>query len=1085
MSMELPSEVIIAYFSPYTSQREKQEAQNTLETYLEESYNDWQNIMMLMKDLTLDSLQNLGSDIMEVIKLQWPLQALSYIVEKKFDKIADPQAFYSNLFDLYQAKCDIIQQNSLFFGKFVLVFTNLALYDKSDENFNATLTEFKNLIETPNDPHTITHVKFIAKYLKYLYEDSFENLENNKLSFKKEIILKRKFCANLITSFRRTVTENPDELVDDIMIGLSCLYIFKSANLEPEDRSLFCDLRRYSDLNSFIQAIGKILEYSLINPEDLEVICSTFNEIVQSPIEETTLEMLSLSLFDIVKCSFDVQIEEAAQGKIIDFIFSILENTDGRYKAWMHLIEALSQYVRMVPPKSNDTTTLLYPSEGGDKDLGSKICEICIQKAKYPYFFDAQTKVPLKEPSTDKYRYRNGSDKGDKQDSEPEDEDMDINMTTEETNFVFMRQAIKTLIFECCLKMSSVESLLAQTIDIGNTVLANEGNVQTEELEYQVEAVLWVFLDFLEGVRDLSKIQNYSFISEKVQNFFLNDHMKEMFVGKNTHWLISKKYLDCLVQLYQFMKDNDSKKSLTYDALTIFFQDNVLLSGDPAIICYYLNTFLMLIDKCLPQIEEEECVGITERVQKILIPLLTGSEPKYSNKTFILFQVLGAITQSPKRDNSIRVEATKNAFNFITEMFNNASNLYQFRLCQKCILSYLSKFNKVINPEIGWLFYYIQELFVSKACPDFTIDKINTEAVWDVRVNYKDPKQKQIMVQLRKLIYDVYSYVFRRIDFENLVQMFKISFPVIISCLSDPVDSFTGEAPTIDALTRCMQTLHQSLEKYEPSIIDLMQGLLYRCLTICYSIYQRVKHEHSSSSYAFTECAGLCDSFLKLIQRIVFLDCHVLFIKNGESDFVCDLLEFLTALIHNPLTIKCTEGAVNIVLNLVKELTPYEEEIEIAKKKDQLGTYENKCIQNSGNSLIPTSYPIPVLTLISTEGCDEILVKLEQVSSQLIKDYIFEVDPQLSKNRDIIGILCELLYVRAKLDPQLMEDYRKYWKSNNINYRCVLEIKAAIDEATRNENNLNIYWIRGDISVKVTNALKEYSLKRMIEECSP
>lgn len=156
----------------------------------------------------------------------------------------------------------------------------------------------------------------------------------------------------------------------------------------------------------------------------------------------------------------------------------------------MHLIEALSQFVRMVNPKGDDSLGLSYSNENGDVDLGSKICEICIQKAKYPYFFDAQTKIPLKESSTDKYRYRNGTDKDGGNEDEVEDDDMEINMTTEETNFVYMRQAIKSLILECCMKMKSVEDILAKIIDIGETVLANEGNVQTDELEYQVEAVL-------------------------------------------------------------------------------------------------------------------------------------------------------------------------------------------------------------------------------------------------------------------------------------------------------------------------------------------------------------------------------------------------------------------------------------------------------------------------------------------------------------------------------------------------------------------------------------------------------------------
>lgn len=58
--------------------------------------------------------------------------------------------------------------------------------------------------------------------------------------------------------------------------------------------------------------------------------------------------------------------------------------------------------------------------------------------------------------------------------------------------------------------------------------------------------------------------------------------MKGIFVGKQCHCLLSKKYLDCIIHLKYFLKDEVLKRELCFDALTIFFQENVLLCGEAA-----------------------------------------------------------------------------------------------------------------------------------------------------------------------------------------------------------------------------------------------------------------------------------------------------------------------------------------------------------------------------------------------------------------------------------------------------------------------------------------------------------------------
>mmetsp|Transcript_3484 Transcript_3484/g.3225 ORF Transcript_3484/g.3225 Transcript_3484/m.3225 type:complete len:86 (-) Transcript_3484:93-350(-) len=71
---------------------------------------------------------------------------------------------------------------------------------------------------------------------------------------------------------------------------------------------------------------------------------------------------------------------------------------------------------------------------------------------------------------------------------------------------------------------------------------------------------------------------------------------------------------------------------------------------------------------------------------------------------------------------------------FIKKMFDNADTLHHFKLCQRCTLSFLSRVPSPIDPEIGRLFYFIMEMFVKKACPNFSIDNLNEVTIWEVEI---------------------------------------------------------------------------------------------------------------------------------------------------------------------------------------------------------------------------------------------------------------------------------------------------------------------------------------------------------------
>lgn len=78
---------------------------------------------------------------------------------------------------------------------------------------------------------------------------------------------------------------------------------------------------------------------------------------------------------------------------------------------------------------------------------------------------------------------------------------------------------------------------------------------------------------------------------------------------------------------------------------------------------------------------------------------------------------------------------------------------------------------------------------------------------------------------------------------------------------------------------------------------------------------------------------------------------------------------------------------------------------------------------------------ISALSLLFIDEFQYVLGNLHDLSTNLIRDYIFTVNANSKKHKDVIKALCELMYIRAKLDTGLTEEYRKYWKAQGIDYR--------------------------------------------------
>jgi len=174
--------------------------------------------------------------------------------------ISNTNEFYTSLFDLYKNKIELLichhmsTFGRILFNKFVLSFVNLAMYDASEVNFSNTLAMFKTILEESTDiDERVIHVKFLSKYSKYLYEDAFENLEKYRLNYKKESIIKRQFSKVFIEQFRRVLLDTENNVsvyIDDIVIGMTCLYVFRSSIMDNDDAALICSMHRYENIDN-------------------------------------------------------------------------------------------------------------------------------------------------------------------------------------------------------------------------------------------------------------------------------------------------------------------------------------------------------------------------------------------------------------------------------------------------------------------------------------------------------------------------------------------------------------------------------------------------------------------------------------------------------------------------------------------------------------------------------------------------------------------------------------------------------------------------------------------------------------------
>lgn len=663
-------------------------------------------------------------------------------------------------------------------------------------------------------------------------------------------------------------------------------------------------------------------------------------KINEQEIDDNTLEFLTLALYDIVKGAFEVDgCEQSLHKDIINFAIIILNGLTDQYKASMHLIESISQNLRMSHYGADQQSEF--------DTFVTQIVEICIQKTIYPEFFDIETMIPNKRQYRQKFKFtKNPREKVE------EDEDVILDMSDEQSAFVHVRNELKLLILEVSLKAKKLDKIFTQLIEVSKVVMENQDGCSEEQLNFRIEAILMVFLHFLQGGKKDISANNTEDIVGMLQDFFLQTESRNFFAGKDAHCLVSKKYVDCLIELKHYFKTEDEKNSLVSFILEILFEKHVLLSDDPGTISYFISCFHEFMKCNIHRIGEDMCQKIAEDLKNSLIPNITSGDEQYSVKTPTLFEIFGYITQNSSRSLECRVEATKDALNFIKSMYENALTLHHFKLCQRCTLSYLSKVSTPIEPEIGMLFNYLMEMFVKKVCPDYDISNITAQAIFTLKVEFSNTEEKQSMIQLRTLIQEVYMSVAPKIDSDNRLILYKTALPVIISCLKDPVDPFTNEVPMVADIESSLYALQESIRFTCIEAVQLHENFSGRLLFLIECLYQKLVNENiHPKSDEYIEITSTISEYLRFIKNIIFFDSHSLFVTIPEAEnaaVITKLMEFLNNLLWKPLTQDISELALEISMNLVKELTQYQDDDYLRKKHDMQADTSNKSIVGHG-----------------------------------------------------------------------------------------------------------------------------------------
>ena len=123
--------------------------------------------------------------------------------------------------------------------------------------------------------------------------------------------MKRQFTKNFIERFREVLIEieqSSSTHIDDIIVGMTSLYVFKSSDLHKDDMRLMWWIENYQNLDNFIISANKLVNHGWIDVDKWVKFVSVFKALLQNfKIGSRTLEIWGVVLSDILKSLYEYE----------------------------------------------------------------------------------------------------------------------------------------------------------------------------------------------------------------------------------------------------------------------------------------------------------------------------------------------------------------------------------------------------------------------------------------------------------------------------------------------------------------------------------------------------------------------------------------------------------------------------------------------------------------------------------------------------------------------------------------------------------------------------------------------------------
>ena len=178
---------------------------------------------------------------------------------------------------------------------------------------------------------------------------------------------------------------------------------------------------------------------------------------------------------------------------------------------------------------------------------------------------------------------------------------------------------------------------------------------------------------------------------------------------------------------------------------------------------------------------------------------------------------------------------------------------------------------------------------------------------------------------------------------KDRIELIEISFPVIISCIHQDFDWILGEEPSIDSVQSLLEWLLISLKSNDTDVVVLFERILFRLLEVVSTFLSKVKFQIKKSDFVM-EFIRIADLFISFISTIISIDSHTIFIRNRDTEFVIEFIDFLRQMVDNQDSPLLALQVVKITTTLNKDYTTYKKELEIKEKGKNPGDYIDKTL---------------------------------------------------------------------------------------------------------------------------------------------